>query len=248
MYLKECLKKILRKVGYKLSKYAESDIDQDKDFIEIYEKCKKYTKVSRERCYGLYNAVNYIVKKNIEGDMVECGAWKGGSAMIIALTLLKLNDMSRIIWLYDTYEGMSKPTENDISSDNRINAGKEWDKNNKKDDNFWCYSSLEEVTGNMSLTGYPLEKIKFIKGKVEDTIPKNTPDNISILRLDTDWYESTKHELIHLYPRIQTGGVLIIDDYGSWLGARKAVKEYCDQKEVKILLNKMHNGRIGVKI
>jgi O-methyltransferase len=86
-------------------------------------------------------------------------------------------------------------------------------------------------------------------GKVEDTFPKDTPDKIAILRLDTDWYESTRHELIHLYPKLSIGGVLIIDDYGHWEGARKAVDEYINDNTLRILLNRIdYTGRIAVKM
>jgi O-methyltransferase len=90
---------------------------------------------------------------------------------------------------------------------------------------------------------------RLVKGKVEDTVPKNAPEKIALLRLDTDWYESTRHELVHLFPRLVPGGVLIIDDYGHWQGARKAVDEYIAGNQVKILLNRVdYTGRIGVKI
>ena len=100
----------------------------------------------------------------------------------------------------------------------------------------------------MSLSGYPAEKIQYIKGKVEDTIPQQVPEEIALLRLDTDWYESTRHELIHLFPRLVKGGILIIDDYGYWKGARRAVDEYFEENKVQILLSRMdETGRIAVK-
>ena len=113
----------------------------------------------------------------------------------------------------------------------------------------WAYATLDEVERAMYETGYDRGKISFVKGKVEETIPDNAPQSISLLRLDTDWYESTRHELIHLYPRLSHGGVVIIDDYGHWLGARKAVDEYIEQNNICLLLNQLdHTGRIGVKL
>jgi O-methyltransferase len=80
-------------------------------------------------------------------------------------------------------------------------------------------------------------------------LPEFAPECISLLRLDTDWYESTRHELIHLFSRISKGGVIIIDDYGHWKGAREAVDEYIRENNIKILLNRIdYTGRIGVKI
>jgi O-methyltransferase len=94
-----------------------------------------------------------------------------------------------------------------------------------------------------------MSHVRLVKGKVEDTVPKNAPEKIALLRLDTDWYESTRRELVHLFPRLVPGGVLIIDDYGHWQGARKAVDEYIAGNQVKILLNRVdYTGRIGVKI
>lgn len=250
--MKELLKKSANKLGYKISKVSETldpVIDKDNLFLEIFEQCKPYTMTSRERMYALYNAVKYIVKSNIKGDFVECGVWKGGSTMLIALTLIKLGVKNRKIYLYDTYEGMSQPTEADIgmSKDNLgVDTKDYWKDRENEGTNDWCLAQLDEVKNNMTLTNYPKENIFYIKGKVEDTIPKSIPENISLLRLDTDWYESTKHELNHLYPLVSKNGVLIIDDYGSWAGARKAVDEYFEN--IPMLLNRIdHTGRIGLK-
>lgn len=111
-----------------------------------------------------------------------------------------------------------------------------------------CLSPLDETKQNVFSAGYPKDKIHFIKGKVEDTIPENMPKQIALLRLDTDWYESTKHELTHLFLLLQPNGVLIIDDYGHWKGARKAVDEYIPDKNIRILLNRIdYTGRIAIK-
>jgi hypothetical protein len=112
----------------------------------------------------------------------------------------------------------------------------------------WCFSSIEEVKNNIATLNYPTEKVYFVKGKVEDTIPTTIPQKIAVLRLDTDWYESTKHELEHLFPLLVSGGVLIIDDYGHWEGARKAVDEYIEKNNLNILLNRIdYTGRIAIK-
>ena len=114
--------------------------------------------------------------------------------------------------------------------------------------NIWAYSPMDEVRMNVSSIGYPSSRLRFVKGRVEHTVPRDAPEQISVLRLDTDWYESTRHELIHLYPRISIGGVLIIDDYGHWEGARRAVDEYLSEQNATILLNRIDStGRIAVK-
>jgi hypothetical protein len=136
---------------------------------------------------------------------------------------------------------MNEPSENDknmIGED----AAETWDNRDK------CEANIFEVKKNMALTNYPEDNIRYIKGMVEETIPANLPEKISILRLDTDWYESTLHELEHLYPLLSVGGVLIIDDYGHWQGAKKAVDEYISKNKLRILLNRIdYTGRIAIK-
>jgi O-methyltransferase len=199
-----------------------SDIEKDKDFLELYERVNEYTIVGIERSYALYKAVRYILESFIRGDFVECGVWKGGSAMLIAYTLLKAGVTDRKIILYDTFEGMTKPGEKDGEFEK-----KEWERMKVNEHrNNWCLSTIEEVLANMLQTGYPKKNIELVKGRVEETIPGQMPSHIALLRLDTDWYESTKHELTHLFPLLEKNGVLIIDDYGAWQGAKKASDEY----------------------
>lgn len=222
----------------------------ENEFWQIHELCKQYTMTSDERMYSLYKAVKYIALSGIKGDFVECGVWKGGSAMIIASTLELCGINDRKIILYDTFEGMSEPSEYDKKNAPTSNVDtiqEFWKKSQNGNINQWCYSSIEEVKSNLLKTSYPFDMFELVKGKVEDTIPAIIPDNISLLRLDTDWYESTKHELIHLYPILSIKGILIIDDYGSWAGAKKAVDEYFDN--IPLLFNRVDStGRIAIKL
>src|SRR5262249_33819776 len=150
----------------------------------------------------------------------ECGVWRGGSMMAVARTLLEANAPNRDLYLFDTYEGMSAPTDADRDLSGQA-ARKLLEDSSRDEAEVWCYADMADVQRNVGLTGYPNELLHFVEGKVEDTIPEEAPAEIGLLRLDTDWYESTKHELEHLYPRLRNGGVLIIDDYGHWQGARK---------------------------
>ncbi len=202
---------------------------------------------SPERIFALCEAVKYITINKIPGEIVECGVWRGGSMMAVALTLLELQDNSRNLYLFDTFDGMTEPIEKDVSLTG-ISASTLLKKSNKKDENsVWCYASLQDVKTSMSRTGYERDRIHFIEGKVEDTIPDFAPKSISLLRLDTDWYESTRHEMNHLFPRLSPGGVIIIDDYGHWQGVRQAVDEYIQENKILILLNRIdYTGRIGV--
>ena len=253
--MKKIVKKIVKSSGYEIRKKGSFDeqpefpSDFTKSDIEIIKKVRPFTLTSNERINTLLQATKYVVRNNILGDIIECGVWKGGSMMAVALTLLKEDRQDKDLYLFDTYEGMSKPTEYDISFEGK-KADNQFEENKKSEDSSdWCFASLDEVKQNVVNTGYNLEKIHFVKGKVENTLPKFAPKQISLLRLDTDWYESTKHELIHLFPRLVQGGVLILDDYGYWQGAKKAVDEYFSQNNTKILLNRIdQTGRIAIKI
>ena len=250
--MKNLAKKIIKKLGYEIHRvntYVEFPSHFSKTDIEIIKSVKLFTLSSIERRFALIQAVNYIIKNKIAGDIVECGVWKGGSIMIIVKTLLELKSYDKELYLFDTFEGMPKPTEFDVSYKDKL-AIKEFE-DQKIDNNSsdWLRIELDEVKKNVFSTGYNKEKFHFIKGKVEDTIPKNSPETISILRLDTDWYDSTRHELIHLFPRLVRGGVVIIDDYGFWRGAKKAVDEYFEENNILILLNRIDTtGVIGIKI
>jgi len=252
--LKSTILSIIKKFGYDLTKPDKRLVvdglpaDFDKTTVDTYKKVKEYTMTTPERIASLCNAVNYIVKNNIQGDFVECGVWRGGSTMAAIDTLIKSGDTSREIYLYDTFEGMSEPTELDkvftgTGADELMNTS------NKNDPtSVWCYSALEEVQRNVDTLKYPSNQVHYVKGMVEKSIPQTIPQKIALLRLDTDWYESTAHELKYLYPLLVPGGVIIIDDYGHWEGARKAVDEYINDNKLPLLLNRIdYTGRIGIK-
>lgn len=216
--------------------------------LSLMEKVSPHTMTSKARCISLMRAVDYLLKYQIEGDFVECGVWKGGSVMIMAEKLLAAGKTNRNIYLYDTFEGMSEPTDNDKSFDGKAAAEQLQEAKKEVQHSVWCYSTLEEVRNNVLSTGYPESRIHFVKGKVEDTIPTTLPGKIALLRLDTDWYESTKHELEHLFPLLVPGGIIIIDDYGHWEGCRRAVDEYFEKQGIRIFLSRIdYTGRIGVR-
>ena len=241
----------IRRWDGRLRKYADrylnrSDLVKDKDFQGIYSKVgirkSKYTLTSMEKCYSLYKAIKYITKGNIIGDIVECGVWRGGSAMLAALTLIQNNQTHRKIYLYDTYEGMPEPTDKDIDL-HGVPYRLLW----KKEKELLTVS-LDEVKNNMLSTGYPEENIIFVKGMVEKTIPRTLPNQIALLRLDTDLYESTYHELIHLYPKVTAKGVVIIDDYGHFQGSQEATDTYFSQESREVLFHRIdYSCRVGIK-
>ena len=216
--------------------------------IRIINMVRKFTLTSPERIVSLINAVKYIIKNKIPGDFVECGVWKGGSMMVVAITLIELGVSDRNLYLYDTYEGMSTPTDEDISYNNVTAEALLSQVEKSNEFNIWCYSTLEEVQNNLNTLKYDQSKIHYVKGKVEDTIPGNMPGEIALLRLDTDWYESTYHELVYLYPLVVKRGILIIDDYGHWKGSRKATDQFFYEKNEYPLFNRVdYTGRLAQK-
>jgi O-methyltransferase len=244
--VKDRVKRTLAKRGIALVYRSNSDMEPE--FWNAYERSHVATMTSVERMYALHRATGYVVRAGVPGAIVECGVWRGGSSMMAALTLMSKGDTSRELWLYDTFEGMPEPTESDIAAPTGASARRDWESAQRGDHNAWCYASVDEVRANMGETRYPQERLHFIKGKVEDTIPGDIPEEIAILRLDTDWYESTRHELEYLFPRLVPGGVLILDDYGYWAGARKAVDEYFAEHGIVMLLSRIDDtGRMGIK-
>ena len=224
------------------------DIKQDNFFLKLYNQCKPYTQTSVERLYSLYQSCNYVIDNNIEGDFVECGVWKGGSSMMIALTLLNRGVTDRKIYMYDTYEGMSEPSDFDVAINGEKASNTLQVENKLDDESIWCYASFDEVKKNILSTGYSAENIEMVKGKVEDTLPNISPETIALLRLDTDWYESTKMELEYLYPKLSQKAPLIIDDFGHWEGAKKAVIEYFQKQSFKPIFQRIDfTGRLIIK-
>ncbi|HAN74388.1 MAG TPA: macrocin O-methyltransferase [Planktothrix sp. UBA8402] len=178
------------------------------------------------------------------GDIVECGVWRGGSSLLAALIMKARNIRDRQLYLYDTFQGMPTPTEFDV--DKRGNTGFEM-MEKYGDDIGWCYALLDDVKAAFSVHNFEFE-INFIQGDVIETLAKIKPETISVLRLDTDWYESTAVEFQQLYPRLSTGGVLIVDDYGCWAGSRKATDDYFKQVPGPMLTRIDKEVRLGIKV
>lgn len=198
----------------------------------------QYSMTGRLRLWSFLQALRHVDRHGIPGDIVECGVYKGGNLILAGLTT------NRPIWGYDTFEGMSEPTDHDTRLDGpeKVTTKEKWA---TTDD--WCAASIYEVEANFGKYASK-DRLNLIKGKVEDTLQNaaNIPDRIAVLRLDTDWYESTKVELETLYPRLVPGGVLIIDDYGHWAGAKKAVDEYF---QGQIWLHRIDNScRLAIKL
>lgn len=224
---------------------GELPADYDDEAKQIIRAVRPYTMTSHEKLYALIQATRHVCRSGIPGAIVECGVWRGGSMQAVARTLLEQGDLDRDLFLFDTFEGMPPPSEKDRRFDGR--AAADLLAASDKTAKVWAAATLDDVKAGLEDVGYPTDRIHFIKGLVEETVPSEAPHEIAILRLDTDWYESTRHELQHLYPRLAPGGVLIIDDYGWWQGSRQAVDEFLDSAGERLLLHRIASGRIAVK-
>jgi hypothetical protein len=255
--MKNVLRRPLRALGFDLVRLAREpeqaplpplppDVsDEDR---EVIGKIAGYTMTSVERQMALIQAVRHLIRCDVPGCFVECGVWRGGSSMAAALTLAQEGDTTRELHLFDTFEGMTAPQDVDKGVDG-FSAQALLDQDTDRSGSVWAVAGMDDVRANMLATGYPQELVHYVKGPVETTIPGSAPQGaIALLRLDTDWYESTKHELVHLFPLLSEGGVLIIDDYGHWHGARQAVDEYFAGDARPFYLHRIdYTGRLLVK-
>lgn len=213
----------------------------------ILRRVRRFTMTSPERVAALCQAIAHVERERLPGAVVECGVWRGGSMMAAALALLRLGSTCRPLYLFDTFTGMPPPAAVDRDfrgrpADELLRAA------GPEGEIVRARCGLYEVRADVGGTGYPWEKLIFVPGRVEDTLPREAPDAIAVLRLDTDWYRSTDHELETLYPRLVPGGVLIIDDYGHWQGARQAVDDYFARRGEPVQLHRIdYTGRIVIK-
>jgi hypothetical protein len=251
--LEELAATAARKVGLTVSR-ANSSLERlpieatssDRATVDFI---RPFTMTSAERVWSLLEAVRYVSEQKLEGDFAECGVWRGGSVMAMARKLRELGELDRAIWLYDTFSGMTAPTEKDIEASSGATAAELMETTAVGDgNNVWAYATKQDVISNLKLTGYPMDKFHLVEGDVAQTLKFDIPEKLSLLRLDTDWYESTRMGLEVLYPRLVPGGVCILDDYGHWAGARAAVDEYFEALGARPLMLPIdYSGRIFFK-
>lgn len=240
---KKLVQRLLGTAGYELTRVNQEPVAAltgtdlgTPEFQSAMARSRPYTMTSPVRLLCLWEAVQYVLRHNITGAIVECGVWRGGSMMLASEALLEAGDTTRRLWLFDTFEGMTEPTHNDKRFDGATAETLLRDAKREDEGSYWCVASLQEVRANLHSTHYPHENIVFVEGPVETTIPEHMPHEIAILRLDTDWYESTLHCLLHLMPLLSPGGILILDDYGYWKGAKQAIDEYISMTKAQLFL------------
>jgi O-methyltransferase len=244
---------VARKFGLQISRLTSPmdrlPSDADPAFASVIAGLRPYTMTSAARIWSLTQAVRYLEAEGIAGDFVECGVWRGGSVMAMAQALAEGGSHDRRIWLYDTFQGMTEPSEHDVEAGSGVHAEQMLATTEIGDGrNVWCVASRGDVEANLRTLDYPFEQFTFVEGDVAETLKDSVPDSIALLRLDTDWYESTRKSLEVLYPKLAVGGICILDDYGHWEGARKAVDEYFDSLPSRPLLMPLdYSGRMFFK-
>ena len=225
--------------------------------VEILAPSEGWTMCSQLNRHLLMEATRYVLKNQIPGDIVECGVWRGGMMQIVARTVLSEQSIDpkikmRQLWLFDTFEGMPDPThELDRDMYRGEHASVKLKREPKSGPNgeptVWCVADLEDVMNGMHGTTYDQNQIRYVQGMVEETLPSEGLSEIAILRIDTDWFSSTKHALESLYDCVSPGGLIIFDDYESWQGARSAVDEFFQSRGLFPLLIRLDKGRVYLK-
>jgi hypothetical protein len=257
--LKRLAKVALHRIGFDVrpasaAPYGQPPVEFTQRDREIAEHVvrQRLTMVSWERLFATITACKHAVAAGIDGDFVECGVWRGGNALAAKLIFESLGS-DKQVWLFDTFAGMSEPTDVDREAFTGVAARGSFEAQQRANRNEWCLASIEDARRNFEAAGADLSGVRLVRGDVAETLrdEANLPSAISVLRLDTDWYESTMAELRVLYPRISIGGSLLIDDFGFWEGARKAVEEYfaAIPPHARPLLHYTdYTGRMGVKV
>ncbi len=209
------------------------DLVSPSEFSSLYRQVRAKTMCSNARLRNLYRSVRHVVSRNIEGDIVECGAAQGGSAVLMALTLRRLGARRRL-WLFDTFEGLPAPTANDPDFEIAdLFTGT-------------CIGTLDEVRGLFQRLNVA-DDVEFVKGLFQDTLPLPSIGRIALLHIDGDWYDSVKVCLDQLYDKVVPGGIIQFDDYGYWQGARRAIDEFLDSRTSAPLQRIDYSGRFLIK-
>lgn len=160
--------------------------------------------------------VESVIEENIPGDLIETGVWRGGGTIFMRAILEAYGVTDRTVWVADSFEGLPPPNTEKYPQD----AGDIHHTIPK------LAVSLEEVKAHFEGYGLLDDQVRFLKGWFKDTLPAAPIEELAVLRLDGDMYESTMDALTHLYPKLSVGGYLIVDDYGAVEGCKKAVHDY----------------------
>lgn len=175
-----------------------------------------HTMIGLKRLDNLQHCVEDVLARDIPGDLIETGVWRGGASIFMRGILKSWGVTDRLVWVADSFRGLPAPRAGEYPAD----AG----------DVHFTFAelavSLEEVKANFEVYGLLDEQVRFLPGWFHETLPAAPVGPLALARLDGDMYESTSVALEHLYPKISRGGYLIVDDYGANPACRRAVHDY----------------------
>lgn len=191
-------------------------------YAKAYLAVRPYTMSGNARLKALYDSVERVAAGGIPGDVVECGAARGGSAALLGLAIRDFG-FPRRLWVFDTFEGIPAPTAADPDYDIAVQYTGQF------------RGELQAVADLMQRLGIT-EDVRLIKGRFEETLRSSNTGHIAVLHIDGDWYQSVRTCLDSLYDRVSSGGIIQIDDYGHWAGARKAVEEFLSERDLPVHL------------
>lgn len=204
------------------------------EFARLHRQVADYSMMSHARLRGIYEGVCEVIRRGVPGDLVECGTARGGCAALMGLTC-RQRGQPRDLWIFDTFEGLPPPSEGD--PDYALAKTREGT----------CRGEYDEVRGLLERLRV-LDGAHLVKGLFQNTVPGAAVRQIALLHLDGDWYDSTRVCLDHLYDKVSPGGVIQVDDYGHWAGARKALHEFFDERGIKAELRYLdYTGRQFIK-
>lgn len=211
------LKSVARKVVARLSGRSSAGTaepglrDDGRDWPRL-----AHTMIGRKRMENLRFCVEDVIAKEIPGDFIETGVWRGGACIFMRGILAAHGVTDRRVWVADSFEGLPKPDASKYSADAH-------DRHHKYSE---LAISLDEVRSNFAQYGLLDDNVQFLKGWFKDTLPSAPIERLAVARLDGDMYESTMDALVNLYPKLSPGGYLIVDDYGAIPACKQAVTEY----------------------
>jgi hypothetical protein len=214
---------------------SEPDIDDDEfrftmQRVSHYVDSSAVSMIPLARFDNIRNCIESILRSGIPGDLIETGAWRGGATIFMRGVLKAYGVDDRIVWVADSFEGLPAPDPDLFPLEAKVQSGPVIQKSYHN-----LAVGLEEVKRNFLAYGLLDDQVRFLKGWFKDTLPNAPIGTLSLMRLDGDFYESTRDGLNSLYDRLSVGGYVIIDDYGedSWTYCRKAVDEFRSERGIQ---------------
>jgi hypothetical protein len=246
--MKKLINNLLSKFGYSVVKINSWRPKHAFEHLilppDIEKHIKSNSMLNDLRLLNIQGCINYLSKNNIHGDLVECGVWKGGGVAMMAHQLKQINDL-RTLHLFDAFDDICEP---DASIDGERAIQDAGGKQNATGALVSISGVYDKMGGKGNETAvielitqgieYPSKYVKTYKGWFQDTLPLigNQINEIALLRLDGDWYASTKVCLDYLFEKVVKGGIIIIDDYGCYDGCKKAVDEFIKNHHLNVYL------------